>query len=191
MKLITYILFFILLSGCASKRNYYVLVEHLNARQNGDLFIDSLKNAEVDTIVGFYYGCSGCNSGSEVYYVNWIDNEVSFIKKFTNYSNYDHIQREPMALSYISSILDTLQSEKLKEAEIYWSHYRYESVRIILNYRDVSYQIAFFEKAGNETSHLVLLINNIRLYLEPLHDYEWQGSNYKTEKVKRKNIVKD
>ena len=53
-----------------------MLVEHLDARQNGDLFIDSLKNAEVDTIVGFYYGCSGCNSGrNKVYYVNWIGNK--------------------------------------------------------------------------------------------------------------------
>ena len=132
MKYIFYISLSLILSSCLTNNYYSVAVKHLDSRVIGEKIIDSLRVSEVDTILGYYDGCSGCLLGaSNTYYIFWIKNQKSFVTKVNDYSTYPHFKSSGLPFEYISSIIVPLQNEKLIEPKFLVSHYGYEIVTII------------------------------------------------------------
>lgn len=111
MKTFYSLLILFLLFSCSTGRHNIIYLEHLNAKEEGDQFIDSLKTAGVDTIIGYYDGCSGCNQGREKsYYVFWDSENKWNLTKFTNYSRYNHIAGYSPPINYISSNIDSIEN---------------------------------------------------------------------------------
>lgn len=162
-----------------------MLVQHLNPKEEGGKFVDSLKHSGVDTIIGYYKGCSGCVSGvTSEYYVFWIKSNESFVTKFNELTNYN-VLRSYFPFSYVSTVYVELRREKLRDPKLTTSHYIYESVSIFFDDEEYEYDIVDFEKKANENSLKVNLIDKLRANLLIINK-DWKGQNYIKRKVSSK-----
>lgn len=167
-------------------KHYTVYVEHLDSRLEGDRFIDSLQSAGFDTIIGYYDGCSGCIQGrNKPYYIFWDSGKKWYLTKFTNYSRFNHIAGYSPPIKYLTENLESIKNDKLKKPEYEISHYPYDVIRIILNDKEIRYEVKAFEKWNNESIQKVILIDKIRSNLLRVLSGEWKGLNFKTEKIKK------
>lgn len=180
--LIIFILSFLI--GCSMSRNCPVYVEHLDSRVDGDRFMDSLRNVRVDTIIGYYIGCSGCIAGLEKpYYVFWNAEKKWYVTKFTKYSRYNHIAGYAPPIKYLSENLDSIENGRIKNTQYKLSHYPFDVIRIKLSDEEIKYEITADEKWINESSQKVILIDKIRYKLLDILPEEWKGLNYKSEQI--------
>lgn len=188
MKSFLIILILSFLIGCSLNRNSTVYVEHLDSRLDGDRFIDSLKSVGVDTIIGYYDGCSGCILGLEKpYYVFWDAGKKWYVTKFTKYSRYNHIAGYTPPIKYLSENLDIIENGRIQKPRYELNHYPYDVIRIYLSDKEIKYEITADEKGTNEASQKVILIDKIRSKLLDILPGEWKGLNYKSEKRRKKS----
>ncbi|MBL7888431.1 MAG: hypothetical protein JNL24_02700 [Bacteroidia bacterium] len=186
MKRLLQLLILILLTGCSMSKYYTVFVEHIDSRAEGDRFIDSLKAAGQDTIIGYYDGCSGCIQGLEKpYYIFWDSGNKWHLTKFTKYSRFNQITGYSPPIKYTSEYFETIDSLKLTVPEFEMSHFPYDVVRIVLNGKEINYEIKDYEKWNNESAPKVILIDKIRSKLFDVLPSEWKGLDYKTEKRRK------
>ena len=59
------------------------------------------------------------------------------------------------------------------------SHFTYDAVRILLNGREINYEIKNYEKWNNESAPKVILIDKIRSKLFAIFPSEWKALDYK------------
>ena len=174
--------------GCSMSKHYTVYVEHLDSRIEGDRFIDSLQNAGVDTIIGYYDGCSGCIQGlDKPYYVFWDSGKKWYLTKFTKYSRFNHIAGYSPPIKYLTENLENIENGKLTKPQYEISHYPYDVVRIILKDNEIKYEVKAYEKWTNESTQKVILIDKIRSKLLDIRPGNWEGKNFKTEKRKKES----
>lgn len=172
--------------SCSLSKQYTVFVEHIDSRAEGDKFIDSLHTAGVDTIIGYYDGCSGCIQGLEKpYYVFWDSGKKWHVTKFTKYSRFNHIAGYTPPINYLSDNVDSIKNGKLKKPQYEMNHFPYDVVRINLGDYDFKYEIKAYEKWANESHQKAILIDKIRSKLLDISLGEWKGLNYKSEKRKK------
>ncbi len=188
MKIFITLLTITLLISCSTRKYYTTYVEHLDSRAEGDRFIDSLMTSGVDTIIGYYDGCSGCIQGLEKpYYVFWASGKKWFVTKFTKYSKFNHIAGYSPPIKYLSDNLDSIENGRLNKPQYEMSHFPYDVIRIKLNDTEFEYEIKNFEKWKNESAQKVILIDKIRSKILDILTGEWKGLNYKSEKRKKES----
>lgn len=144
--------------------------------------MDSLQTEGVDTIIGYYDGCSGCIRGTtKTYYIYWYSEEW-YLTKFNNYSNFNVISRERAPIGFISENLDSLEHGKLRRPAFELLHYHYDRIQIILPNRTFEFQVNEYQNEANPMSEKVVLIDKIRSGLLDVRG--WKGLSYRFEKVR-------
>jgi hypothetical protein len=186
MKRLLQSLILILLTGCSMSKYNTVCVEHIDSKSEGDRFIDSLRALGLDTIIGYYDGCSGCVQGIEKpYYIFWGTGNRWHVTKITKYSRFNQITGLSPPINYVSENLLTIENTNLAAPKFQMCHYTYDVVRIILNGNEIIYEIKDYEKWNNESAPRVLLLDKIRSKLFEIRHSEWQGLDYKIEKRRK------
>jgi hypothetical protein len=174
------------LISCSAIRYSTVYVEHIDSRAEGDRFIDSLRTSGLDTIIGYYDGCSGCIQGVEKpYYIFWDSGNIWHLTKITKYSRFNQITGYSPPINFLFENLSTIENNNLNAPKFEMCHFNYEVVRIILDDKEINYKIKDSEKWNNESSPRVMLIDKIRSTLFDIYPSAWKGLNYKTEKRKK------
>jgi hypothetical protein len=172
-RLLLFIAILIFVS-CLTKKNYSIAVAKFNPQEEGVNFINSLKQSGVDTIISYYDGCSGCVLGYPAnYYVFWTNRNKSFVTKFNEYSKFNTLRRSGVSINYITSVLNELMNEKLKEPTIDISHYNYNFVTVVFGKEQFQYEIKGYEKSENENSIRSIFIDKIRSSLFEINPSEW------------------
>jgi hypothetical protein len=180
MRRILQILIAIVLTGCSVSKYYTSSVEHFDSRAEGNGFIDSLRTSGKDTIIGYYDGCSGCIRGLEKpYYIYWQSENKWNLTKFTIYARFNHITGFSPPIKYISDNIEAIDTLKLSLPKAEMSHFTYDAVRILLNGREINYEIKNYEKWNNESAPKVILIDKIRSKLFAIFPSEWKALDYK------------
>lgn len=170
MKTIFSLFLLTLAIGCGTHKT---AVSHLDSREEGNAFIDSLLAADVDTVIGYYQGCVGCVKGLPLdYYIYWLDETEKRwkIKRFSTYARYEILQRGRPPMSYLERNLDSIETGRMKPFPEF-SHFSWESIRIILGERSFEYKVEEMERQFNDSSPRVIFIDKIRSELLGLTGY--------------------
>jgi hypothetical protein len=188
MKKLLPLFILMLLIGCSTSKYYVAYVQHIDSRAEGNKFIDSLRTLGMDTIIGYYDGCSGCVEGFEKpYYIFWDSKNTWHLIKFTTYSKYNEITGYSPPIKYVSENIESIENGKLNAPQFELLHFHYDAVRIIFQNKETKYEINDFEKFDNESAPKVILIDKIRSELLGIFPSDWKGLNYMTEKRIKKS----
>jgi hypothetical protein len=158
----------------------YEIVKHIDEAQAAHRFIDSVRSAHVDTIIGYY-----SSKGSEIgmpcpFYVYWQCKEGAYITQFDRYTDYNILSGSYNPAGLLNpTFIGNLRSEKLKETKFFIDDDSYEYVTIILNNDSTSFSMSSVAKAFNEFSNQAVYIDKFRSYLLGINQWEWKGLNYK------------
>lgn len=169
-------------SACSSKKE--VLVDHLDPKEQGERFLDSLEKAGVDTAISYRDGCSGCfENAPEPHYLMWSDSSYWSVIKFTKWGTYGPVKQSGFPISFLSGNFGKIRDDTLSEPEYILSHFPYEEVRARIDDLSMEYRVKSYEKGANQLNYRVLLIDKIRSYLFEIPEAKWRPiKNVKTEK---------
>ncbi|MFN0202768.1 MAG: hypothetical protein ACKVTZ_14690 [Bacteroidia bacterium] len=95
MNILKTILYFliIIICSCGISSKTQKQITRLDVLREANKFADSLQNQQIDTILIFYKGCSGCIEGlSKVAYIFWVEKNQNFVAKASTY----HMYKQPI-----------------------------------------------------------------------------------------------
>ena len=186
MKAPIYLLFCLIFLSCATRSRTLVAVEHIDQHSKGVEFIDSLSNAGIDTLIGYYNGCSGCVPGTQKrFYIFWMDSGETYAKKVTNYTEYEILKINYFPFSYFYSQKEKIQSDSLIEPKFRLDHGGIESCSFRIGDWSHDFSIDGWTLGANEFSMHAAFLNAMRseLYLIS-SNYYWKSQNLIFEKRK-------
>lgn len=186
MKTYLTIITIAILYGCSVKPKY-IYVAHLDVKELGANFVDSLLQTGVDTIMSYYDGCAGCIPGTiKSVWVYWENKGHSSITKFTNYAKYKPYQISfEREFEFIASQISLLKNESIDREYSIFDHYAYEEFQIVSPSDSYKFMITDDATRRNQGSYSVLVIDKFKSIIYESYDWIWQGYDYKKEKRKR------
>lgn len=166
-RILSLFVFLTIISSCSYHYKLYKVPREfpLPNVSNYDLgkgFVDSLSEIGVDTIVGYYIGCSGCISGTpKDFYVFWMKDRTPHLRFFPTWGEQRNIIKG-LPYSYFYEKIDSLKNEELENFEEPFLHYGYDYVFMTIGDKKVEYELTMNLKNGNLDSYHTLFIDKIR-----------------------------
>jgi hypothetical protein len=163
-----------------------VYVDHIDANKEGNQFVDSLIENQVDTIFSFYIKCSSCLPGSsKPNWVYWQHNGQYKIVKFTSYMRYlPKSIRLESEFAFADSLLPSIQLEKFDKEFSLISHSCDETVRIVSGKQEITYSITHEAQERHQAAASVLVLDKFKATLYYINQQYWPGYDSKLEKRK-------
>lgn len=184
----TYLVIILLAIICScSVKNKYVYVAHLDVKELGVSFVDSLIQENIDTILSYYEGCAGCIPGTrKFFWVYWENQGIPNIVKFTNYSKYYPLKISfKSEFTFIDKLIPQLKNDSINRGYSLLNHYAYEEFQIISPYSSYKYMITADASNLNQGSYSVLVIDKFKSMIHNSSDWYWESYAYKQVKIKR------
>jgi hypothetical protein len=173
-----------LLASCfVHRRREYEEVGHIDAQKEGEMFIDSLKSANIDTIVGYFNWSS---LGANPHYIFWQNNGNGYLTQITQYAKYNIINRAFLNYVLSTTTIQKLKSEKITTRWVSCDDCPSEQMRIYLGADSVIYDMELIVREANEWSAQIIFIDKFRSFLFGVSPWEWKSLNPKYERIKKR-----
>lgn len=194
-KRLLLIIFFSFVTSCVVHRKHeYEMVGHIDAQKDGNRYIDSLKSAKIDTIIGYFYWTS---LGPCPYYIYWQKKGQGYITQITRYTKYNIIEKNLCYDAFTPLITHKLDTEKIETELITYDDGAkkiitpldcddcpVEDIKVFVRHDSIAYRLPMLTRDKNSWSCHVTYIDKFRSFL--LEITEWKMLNPKYEKVKRR-----
>ena len=159
-------------------------MQHINSQKEGTTFIDSLKKAGVDSVVGYFYWTS---LGPRPYHIYWKKNGMGYLVKIDAYARYniigvcDFTGLSPTILADLHIDAGHKNDSALTSCDDCPG----ENMCILWGKDSIAYDMSLIQGWYNEWSVRKLFIDKFRsyLYLEESSN-EWKALNFKRGKLR-------
>ena len=147
----------------------------------GNRYIDSLRNQNINEIIGYHMGCHDCIPNNHLsYYVFWYFNNNWFVTKFTKTNKYKHIKGYGPVSKIDSTFINTLSNDTIDRPNIIMSAYSYEEVRILAYNNELNYVIKHYERQHDKLNEKVKFADTLYALISRIPNEEWIATDYRT-----------